>query len=46
MADYNAIKALGYTAAPIVAVGHGYETSWSGFQTDRLAEHCITEDAA
>lgn len=46
MADYDAIKALGYTAAPIVAVGQGYETSWSGFQPDRLEEHCITEDAA
>ena len=39
--DYEAIKALGYTSAPIVAIGNDYETHWHGFQPDRLAEHCL-----
>ena len=39
--DYEAIKALGYKSAPIVAIGTDYETHWSGFRPDLLAEHCL-----
>ena len=39
--DYEAIRALGYTSAPIVAIGTDYETHWSGFRPDLLAEHCL-----
>ena len=45
-ADAAAIKALGYTAAPVVAVGQGYEVAWSGFRPDLLEEHCTQEVAA
>ena len=39
--DYEAIRALGYSAAPIVAIGTDYEVHWSGFRPDLLAEHCL-----
>ena len=39
--DLEAIRALGYSAAPIVAIGNDYETHWSGFRPDLLAEHCL-----
>ena len=39
--DYEAIRALGYKAAPIVAIGTDYEAHWSGFRPDLLAEHCL-----
>ena len=39
--DYEAIRALGYTSAPIVAIGTDYEIHWSGFRPDLLAEHCL-----
>lgn len=39
--DYEAIRALGYKAAPIVAIGNNYEIHWSGFRPDLLAEHCL-----
>ena len=39
--DYEAIKALGYTSAPIVTIGTDYEIHWSGFRPDLLAEHCL-----
>lgn len=39
--DYEAMVALGYTAAPIVAIGDDYEAHWSGFRPDLLAEHCL-----
>lgn len=41
MGDYEAIRALGYKAAPIVAIGTDYEIHWSGFRPDLLAEHCL-----
>ena len=44
--DYEAIRALGHTSAPVVAVGQGYEVVWSGFRPDLLAEHCTPEVAA
>ena len=39
--DYEAIRALGYKAAPVVAIGTEYEIHWSGFRPDLLAEHCL-----
>ena len=39
--DYAAVRALGYTSAPIVAIGTDYEIHWSGFRPDLLAEHCL-----
>ena len=40
--DYEAIRALGYKAAPIVEIiGTDYEIHWSGFRPDLLAEHCL-----
>ena len=39
--DYEAIRALGYTSAPVVAIGTDYEVHWSGFRPDLLAEHCL-----
>ena len=39
--DYEAIRALGYKAAPVVAIGTDYEIHWSGFRPDLLAEHCL-----
>ena len=39
--DYEAMLALGYKAAPIVAIGTDYEIHWSGFRPDLLAEHCL-----
>lgn len=39
--DYEAIKALGYKAAPVVTIGTDYETHWGGFRPDLLAEHCL-----
>ena len=39
--DYEAIRALGYTSAPIVAIGTDYEIHWSGFRPDLLAGHCL-----
>ena len=39
--DYEAIRALGYKAAPVVAIGNNYEAHWSGFRPDLLAEHCL-----
>ena len=39
--DYAAVRALGYTSAPIVAIGTDYEAHWSGFRPDLLAEHCL-----
>lgn len=44
--DYQAIRALGHTSAPVVAVGQGYEVIWSGFRPDLLEEHCTPEVAA
>ena len=41
MGDYEAIRALGYKAAPVVAIGTDYEAHWSGFRPDLLAEHCL-----
>lgn len=41
MGDYAAIRALGYTSAPVVAIGDDYEAHWSGFRPDLLAEHCL-----
>ena len=41
MGDYEAIRELGYKSAPIVAIGTDYETHWSGFRPDLLAEHCL-----
>lgn len=41
MGDYEAIRALGYTSAPIVAIGTDYEVHWRGFRPDLLAEHCL-----
>ena len=41
MGDYEAIRALGYKAAPIVAIGTDYEVHWYGFRPDLLAEHCF-----
>ena len=41
MGDYEAIRALGYTSAPVVAIGADYEVHWSGFRPDLLAEHCL-----
>ena len=37
--DYEAIRALGYKAAPIVAIGTDYEVHWYGFRPDLLTEH-------
>ena len=39
--DYEAVRALGYKAAPVVAIGTDYEAHWSGFRPDLLAEHCL-----
>ena len=39
--DLEAIRALGYTSAPVVAIGTDYEAHWSGFRPDLLAEHCL-----
>ena len=39
--DLAAMKALGYTSAPVVAIGYDYEVHWSGFRPDLLAEHCL-----
>ena len=39
--DYAAVRALGYTSAPVVAIGTDYEIHWSGFRPDLLAEHCL-----
>ena len=39
--DYAAVRALGYTSAPVVAIGTDYEVHWSGFRPDLLAEHCL-----
>ena len=39
--DYAAIRALGYTSAPVVAIGNDYEVHWYGFRPDLLAEHCL-----
>ena len=39
--DYEAIRALGYTSAPVVAIGTDYEIHWSGFRPDLLTEHCL-----
>lgn len=39
--DYAAVRALGYTSAPVVAIGNDYEINWSGFRPDLLAEHCL-----
>ena len=39
--DYAAVRALGYTSAPVVAIGYDYEVHWSGFRPDLLAEHCL-----
>ena len=41
MGDYEAIRALGYAAAPVVAIGADYEIHWCGFRPDLLAEHCL-----
>ena len=41
MGDYEAIRALGYKAAPVVAIGDDYEINWSGFRPDLLAGHCL-----
>ena len=39
--DYAAVRALGYTSAPVVAIGTDYEVHWRGFRPDLLAEHCL-----
>ena len=39
--DYAAVRALGYTSAPVVAIGYDYEIHWYGFRPDLLAEHCL-----
>ena len=39
--DYEAVRALGYKAAPVVAIGTDYEIHWHGFRPDLLAEHCL-----
>ena len=39
--DYAAVRALGYTSAPVVAIGNNYEVHWRGFRPDLLAEHCL-----
>ena len=39
--NYEAMVALGYTSAPVVAIGTDYEIHWSGFRPDLLAEHCL-----
>ena len=39
--DYAAVRALGYTSAPVVAIGYDYEVHWRGFRPDLLAEHCL-----
>ena len=39
--DYAAVRALGYKAAPVVAIGNNYEIHWRGFRPDLLAEHCL-----
>ena len=44
--DYEAVKALGYMQAPVVAIGTDYEVHWSGFRPDLLAEHCLGPTAA
>ena len=41
MGDYEAVRALGYTSAPVVAIGTDYEVHWRGFRPDLLAEHCL-----
>lgn len=42
-ADMEAVKALGYTQAPVVVVSHGVgsDVHWSGNRPDLLAEHLI-----
>ena len=44
--DYEAIRALEYRTAPVVAIGDDYETVWCGFRPDLLEEHCTPEVAA
>ena len=39
--DYAAVRALGYTSAPVVVIGYDYEVHWRGFRPDLLAEHCL-----
>ena len=39
--DYETTREVGYKSAPIVAIGTDYETHWSGFRPDLLAEHCL-----
>ena len=39
--DLEAIRALGYKAAPVVAIGTDYEVHWYGFRPDLLTEHCL-----
>lgn len=40
--DMDAVKALGYAAAPVVVViGGDYDVHWSGFRPDMLAEHTV-----
>ena len=41
MGDYEAIRALGYKAAPVVVIGIDYEAHWSGFRPDLLAENSL-----
>ena len=41
MGDYAAVRAPGYTSAPVVAIGTDYEVHWRGFRPDLLAEHCL-----
>ena len=46
-AAHAAVKALGYSAAPVVIVNvDGYEDHWSGFRPDKLSEHITAEVAA
>lgn len=39
--DMDAVKALGYSAAPVVVIGGSYDVHWSGFRPDMLAEHTM-----
>lgn len=36
--NLEAFKALGFLAAPVVAVGASRDDMWSGFQPDRIKE--------
>lgn len=43
--DYEAVKAIGYQAAPVVIVGNGDpadDKHWYGFRPDLLKEFCTS----